>query len=149
MGLPYVFADFINPVGEPMAAYYRDNFQPSARCKEPRVGVAVWAICADSDEEALLLSASFRMVMLSLYRGQLIAVPPIERAMAFLAKEGVAIDELPAHRRIITGTPQKVCSAIEAVAADYAAQEVFVVNILYDHAARRRSYQLIAHHFSL
>lgn len=149
LGLPYVFADFINPTGEPMAAYYRDNFQPSARCKEPRVGVAVWAICADSEEEALLLSASFRMVMLLLYRGQLIAVPPVEKAMAFLAKEGVAIDELPAGRRIITGTPAKVRAAIEAVAEDYAAEEVFLVNILYDHAARRRSYELMALSFAL
>jgi len=149
MGLPYVFADFINPMGEPMAAYYRDNFQPSQRCKEPRVGVAVWAICAESDEEALLLSASFRMVMLLLYRGQLIAVPPIDRAMAFLAKEGVPIDQLPAHRRIIMGTPEKVRAAIEAVAADYSAEEVFVVNIVYEHAARRRSYELIAKSFEL
>jgi len=149
MGLPYVFADFINPTGEPMAAFYREKFQPSARCKEPRVGVAVWAICAPSDEEALLLSASFRMVMLLLYRGQLIAVPPIDQAMAFLAKEGVAIDQLPAHRRIITGAPAKVRAAIEAVAQDYSAEEVFVVNIVYDHAARRRSYQLIADNFAL
>jgi luciferase family oxidoreductase group 1 len=149
MGLPYVFADFINPAGEPMAAYYRDNFQPSVRCKEPRVGVAVWAICTESDEEALLLSASFRMVMLLLYRGQLIAVPPIDRAMAFLAREGVAIDQLPAHRRILTGTPEKVRAAIEAVAEDYSAEEVFVVNIVYDHAARRRSYELIAGNFAV
>jgi len=149
LGLPYVFADFINPGGEPMAAYYRDNFQPSAKCREPRVGVAIWAICAESDEEALLLSASFRMAMLMLYRGQPIAIPPVDRAMAFLEREGIPIDQLPAGRRIITGAPAKVRAAIQAVAADYSAQEVFVVNILHDHAARRRSYELIARAFDL
>ena len=76
-------------------------------------------------------------------------MPPIDRAMAFLATEGVAIDQLPAHRRIITGAPAKVRAAIEAVAEDYSAEEVFVVNIVYDHAARRRSYELIAESFAL
>ena len=31
---------------------------------------------------------------------------------------------------------------------DYDADEVFVVNILYDHAARLRSYELLAHAFA-
>ena len=53
------------------------------------------------------------------------------------------------RRRIITGDPKKVRAAIEAVAAEYQADEVFVVNILYDHAARVHSYQLIAEEFSL
>lgn len=30
LGLPYVFADFINPGGAAMAAYYRQHFHPSA-----------------------------------------------------------------------------------------------------------------------
>jgi alkanesulfonate monooxygenase SsuD/methylene tetrahydromethanopterin reductase-like flavin-dependent oxidoreductase (luciferase family) len=59
----------------------------------------------------------------------------------------VPIDQLPAHRRIITGEPARVRAAVEAVAADYSAEEVFIVNIMYDHAARRRSYQLIAQAF--
>src|ERR1700730_15371171 len=35
LGLPYVFADFINPAGEPYAAFYRDHFTPSSRQREP------------------------------------------------------------------------------------------------------------------
>jgi luciferase family oxidoreductase group 1 len=149
LGLPYCFADFINPEGEAIAAYYRENFQPSDRCQEPRVAVAVWAVCADTDEEALRLSASFRMTMLLLFRGQLIAIPPVDVALAFLEKEGTPIDKLPVGRRIITGAPAKVRAALEAVAADYCAEEVFIVNIMYDHAARRRSYELIARAFKL
>ncbi len=78
LGLPYVFADFINPNGEAIAAYYREHFQPSARLSEPRVGVATWAICADTDEEAQRLASSMRMLMLMLYRGRLIPVPSVE-----------------------------------------------------------------------
>ena len=144
LGLPYTFADFINPEGSKIAAFYHDRFSPSAREPEPRMAVAVWAICAPTDEEALRLSASFRMMMLQLYRGRFIPVPPIEDAYCFLEKEGVPMDRLPQGRRIITGSPRKVRAALEAVAAEYGAREVFVVNIVYEHAARRLSYELIA-----
>jgi luciferase family oxidoreductase group 1 len=143
MGLPYVFADFINPNGAAAVAYYRENFQPSARLAEPRAAVAVWAICADTDEEAFRLSASIRMMSLLLSRGRLIRVPPIDEALKFLEEEGMPAELLPAGRRIITGTPRKVRYAINSVASEYGAAEVFVVNILFDHAARRRSYELL------
>ena len=39
LGLPYVFADFINAEGPPVAAYYRRTFEPSAHLQAPRVGV--------------------------------------------------------------------------------------------------------------
>ena len=148
MGLPYCFADFINPEGAAYAAYYREHFQPSERLAEPRAAVAVWAICADNKEEALRLSASGRMMLLHLYRGRLIPVPPVARAVAFLEQEGFPIGALPPNRRMITGEPAEVRAALESVAAEYGAEEVFVVNIMYDHQARRRSYELIAEAFA-
>jgi hypothetical protein len=42
-----------------------------------------------------------------------------------------------------------VRKTIESVAAEYGADEVFVVNILYDPAMRLRSYELIAGVFGL
>ncbi len=147
LGLPYVFADFINPQGAPMAAYYREHFAPSSFLDAPRTGVAVWALCAETDAEALRLSASFRMMMLMLYRGRPIPVPPVDRAEKFLEGEGLPLDQLPAGRRIITGDPTAVRAALERVAAEYSAAEVFVVNIMHGHAARRRSYELIAQAF--
>src|SRR6202034_74956 len=90
LGPPYVFADFINPSGEPIAEYYREHFEPSARLQTPRTGVALWAICADTDEEAQHLASSMRMLMLMLFRGRLIPVPSVERALEFLASEGLA-----------------------------------------------------------
>ena len=41
------------------------------------------------------------------------------------------------------------CEGIEAVAAEYGAQEVIVVTITHDHEARRRSYELLADAFEL
>jgi luciferase family oxidoreductase group 1 len=149
LGLPYVFADFINPGGAAIASYYRDRFRPSAALAEPKVSVAVWALCADTEEEALRISASARMMLLLLFRGRLVPVPPVEKAMAFLAKEGVPVGSVPEGRRIITGTPEHVRERIERVAVEYGADEVFVVNIVHDPAARLRCYELIAQAFEL
>ena len=146
LGLPYVFADFINADGAPIAAHYKQHFHPSARLQTPRVGVCVWAICADSDAEGQRLSSSFRMMMTLLYRNQLIAVPEVERAQTFLVEEGIG-PRMPAGRRLIAGGPNTVRAAVEEVAAEYGAEEVLLVNIMYDHAARRRSYELIANAF--
>lgn len=149
LGLPYVFADFINADGAEIAAYYRKAFQPSQWLKEPKMAVAAWAICAPTDEEAMRLSASMRMMSLLLYRGQLVKVPSVERAQAFLESEGMPAEMLPAGRRILTGTPQRVRRALENLAGEYGAEEVFVVNMMFDHQARRRSYELLAKAFGL
>src|SRR3954468_19341630 len=59
LGLPYAFADFINPVGGTgIADQYRQHYTPSAQHPKPRVIVAIWALCADTDEEANRLAAS-------------------------------------------------------------------------------------------
>ena len=108
LGLPYVFADFINPGGAAIASYYRDRFRPSASLAKPKVSVAVWALCAETEDEALRISSSARMMLLHLFRGRLIPVPPVEKAMAFLAKEGVPVGSVPEGRRIITGSPEHV-----------------------------------------
>jgi luciferase family oxidoreductase group 1 len=146
LGLPYAFADFINPNGAEIAALYRERFDTTLRLQAQRTAVAVWALAADTDEEAERLAASAKMSMAMLRRGRLIAVPPVETAVRFLAS-----DEAPQHaqRRTITGTPERVRAGIETVAAEYGAEEVIVVTITYAHEARRRSYELIAEAFDL
>ncbi len=143
LGLPYAFADFISPTGAGLAQGYRESFVPSRRQAAPHVAVAVSVICADSDAEAERLAASTRMAISMLRRGQPIEVPSVERALAYLAGEGTG-DSAVGGRRLLTGTPATVVAGIEEVAADYGADEVVVVTITHDHAARRRSYELLA-----
>ncbi len=106
--------------------------------------MAVWALCAPTEAEAQELAASSRMSMTLLRRGQLIAVPPPEKALAFLAREGQPPTGGPRGRRAIIGTPEKVRAGIESAAEEYGAEEVIVVTITHDHGARRRSYELLA-----
>ena len=152
LGLPYAFADFINSDGGvDIARIYRERFADSARLATPRAVVAVWAIAADSEEEAQRLAYSSRMAMAMLRRGRLIAVPPVEKAERFLKGEGL-LDRGgrgSKSRRLVLGTGDQVRAELEQVAADYHAEEVIVVSITYDHDARRRSYELIAREFGL
>jgi luciferase family oxidoreductase group 1 len=149
LGLPYSFADFINPRGAAIAQDYRERFASGRRLEAPQVNVGVWALAAASDEEAQLLSTSARMAMAMLRQGRLIEVPTVERAIRFLESQGSAIGGAPAGRRTIVGTPARVREGIEQVAAEYGAEEVVVITITHDHAARRRSYELIAEQFGL
>ena len=72
LGLPYAFADFINPNGAEIARHYRETFEPSTSLAAPRTAVAVWALAADTDEEARRVASSAKMMFTLFFRGQLI-----------------------------------------------------------------------------
>lgn len=137
--LPYSFADFINPRGAEIAQRYLAD-HPGGR-----VSVGVWALAADTQEEAHRLASSSRMTLRLLRRGQLIPVPPPEKALRFLENDSGGARGT--NRRGIVGTPEHVRERIERVADEYGAEEVIVLTITHDHHARRRSYELIAEAF--
>jgi luciferase family oxidoreductase group 1 len=145
LGLPYSFADFINPQGAAIAADYRGRFVDSERLAAPLVSVGVIAICADTDEEAERLAASSRMMLSLLRQGRLIQIPPVEKALSYLETRSPGKSD----RRAVIGSPETVRAGLEAVAAEYGADELLVLTITHDHAARRRSYELIAEAFGL
>jgi luciferase family oxidoreductase group 1 len=149
LGLPYAFADFINPRGAEIAALYRERFAEHEHPGRPRTAVGVWVICAQSDGEARRLAASGRMTFTLLRRGELIAVPPPEEAIEFLAAEDRTGERPRSERRAVIGSPATVRTELEEVAARYGAEEVIVVSITYEHEARRHSYELLAEAFGL
>ncbi len=148
LGLPYAFADFINPQGADLAQRYREEFTPAPGRARPRVAACVWTICADTDAEAERLALSGRMMFTLLRRGEVVAVPTVERAERFFAAER-ARGALPVGRRTVVGSPATVRAGLEDVARTYAADELMVVTITHDVVARRRSYELIAEAFGM
>ncbi|MGH7652014.1 MAG: LLM class flavin-dependent oxidoreductase [Gemmatimonadaceae bacterium] len=149
LGLPYVFADFINSEGAHIAALYRERFAPSSRLPAPRLMVATWALCAQTQEDAERLASSSRMAF-SLLRttGKLIAVPPVDTALKFLDQPANGLP-IARRRRITIGTKDTVTAGLEAVANEYGAEELMIVTITHDHEARRASYAFIAEAFGL
>ena len=145
-GLPYCIADFINSDGLPQAEHYRRNFKPSRWLERPYLMVATWATAAPNREEAEQLSLPARMMFHHLVRGELIPVPSVAKAQSWAAQRG---DAPVRNRRTTLGSPSDVRAALDQVASDYGAQEMMLVNIMPNHAARRRSYELVAAEYGL
>ena len=146
LGLPYSFADFINPRGAEIAEEYRRLFAETGCADAPRVAVGVMAVCADTDEEAELLASSSRMAFSLLRQGRLVPVPPVEKALRYLETR----ERRPggSGRRAVIGSPDTVKQGLEEVAREYGAAELTVLTITHDHEARRHSYELIASAFA-
>jgi luciferase family oxidoreductase group 1 len=153
LGLPYAFAHFISP--EPTRAaieHYQARFQRSRYLDKPRAIVALGAICADTDEEALRLMASVRLMRRRRDRGEWLPVPTVDEALAELGdaalkpmREG-SEGEWP---RYFVGSPTTLRQKFEALAKALRLEEIMIVTIVHDHQARLRSYELLAQEFAL
>ncbi len=144
-GLPYCIADFINSDAVPLAETYRQRFRPG-RTAKPYVMVATWAIAATTRAEAERLALPSAMMFAHLVRGELIAVPSVATAETWAADNPALARR---RRRTTLGSPGEVRVQLDAVARDYGADELMLVNILPEHAARVRSYELVAAEYGL
>jgi len=149
-GLPFSFAHFINDEGgrEIMEAY-RLRFRPSTRLAAPQGSIGVFVVCAESESEARRLAASRDLWRLRQRRGILAAFPPPEDALAYPYSE-VERREIEYHRRRqVVGTPDQVKAQLSALAGSYGVDEIVVLTICHDFAARKHSYTLLAEAFGL
>ena len=87
LGLPYAFADFINPGGAEIAALYRERFAAEDR-RRPGHSSASPAICAETDEEAQSARVERRMAFTLLRERAPDQVPPVERRCASSSARG-------------------------------------------------------------
>jgi luciferase family oxidoreductase group 1 len=142
-GLPYCIADFINSDGVPLAELYRTHFKPTRWGSKPHLMVATWTLAAATEAEAERLSLPSRMMFAHLVQGELIAVPSLAKAEAWAKVQ----PPVARKRRTVLGDPEAVRQQIEHVSALYGADEMMLVNILSDHAARVESYRLVAETF--
>ncbi|HEX7416572.1 MAG TPA: MsnO8 family LLM class oxidoreductase, partial [Steroidobacteraceae bacterium] len=151
LGLPYAFAHFISP--EPTRAaieQYRAQFRPSRYLSEPHAIVALGAICAPTDAQAERLAASARLMRRRLYQGDLRPIPTVEDALRELSEPGAAAPaEAGEWPRYFAGAPANVREKLGALAAALALDELMIVTIVHDQAARLRSYELLAGAFGL
>ena len=151
LGLPLSFAHFISPDsgGPDAAAVYRARFKPHREGDKPRVSVAVFAIAADTDEETERLALTRNLWVMQLLRNQAGPFPSPEEAAAYPFTEADRAQIRAISARGVTGTADKVKAGLEKHVAAYEADELIVLSITYEFAARVRSYELIAEAFGL
>jgi luciferase family oxidoreductase group 1 len=149
-GRGFSFAQFItDDSGPQIMAAYKAQFRPSPRLAAPEASVGVFVICAESEERAEYLAASRDLSRLRQRQGMPMPFPPPEEALAYPYTEIEKRVVEPARRRQIVGTPDSVRPRLEALAASYGVEELVVLTVTHDFAARKRSYALLAEAFGL
>lgn len=150
-GVSFSFAQFINGAGGAYAVKaYRDHFQPNVSGQASQAMVSIFAVCAETDEEAERLAASFDYQFLQLEQGRLSeGVVPPEKALAYpyTAVELMRVREN--RKRVVVGSPETVKYELLRLADAYGTSEMMVATIVYDFEAKRRSYELLADAFCL
>ena len=149
-GAAFSFAHFISTEGgaETMRAY-REAFQPSSALPTPRSNVAVFALCADTEAEAVRLAKSRDLFLLRLYTGRFGPYPSVDEAEAYpYTDRDLAIIQ-HTRPRTIAGTPERVRERLLALGVEYGTDELMIVTMTHDFKARVRSYELLAEAFEL
>jgi alkanesulfonate monooxygenase SsuD/methylene tetrahydromethanopterin reductase-like flavin-dependent oxidoreductase (luciferase family) len=128
---------------------YRERFRPSPELAVPMASAAIWAICANTDEEARRLARCRELSLLRLYTGRYGPFPSVEEAEGFpyTARDLAIIEHT--RGRTVAGTPELVREQLEAIGRAYGVDELVVVTITHDFKARVRSYELLAEAFGL
>ena len=145
LGLPFAFASHFAPdhLDEALAIYRRD-FRPSAVLAKPYAMAAIQVIAADTDAEAVRLFTSLQQHFVTLRRGTPGQLPPpvdsMEKLWTPFERAGVE----HAFREAVIGSPATVRTGLEAFLARTQLDELMVTAAIFDHAARLRSFELVA-----
>jgi len=150
LGLAFSFAQFINPSGGPAAVRaYRQQFRPSPELPAPVANVALFVLCADTEEKASALAKAMYMQLLRFEQGVRGPYPSAAETEAYVfSPEELA--RLAYHKgRVVSGTPAQLHPHLLRIAAAYEVDELSIVTITADFADRLRSYELLANAFAL
>jgi luciferase family oxidoreductase group 1 len=150
LGLPFAFAHFITSAfGQQVVAAYRRGFAPSESAAAPEALVAVGVMCAATDAEAERLARSadvWRLRPEGTERGPLLS--PDDAA----ARPLTELDEAKlaqGRAATVVGGPARVHAELSALATSYEVEELMLLTVCHDPAARLRSYELVAEAFGL
>ena len=150
LGLRFAFASHFAPRALFQAIeLYRSRFQPSAALDKPYFAVAANAIAADTDAEAQHLLGSLRLRFASMARGVRGQLPPPE---AFVESEWSAAELAFADESLSCssiGDPDEVRRRLEGLIEQTGADELILTAQIFDHAARLKSFELVAEAWGL
>jgi len=145
LGLPYAFASHFAPEQMMQAiALYRSTFKPSAQLAKPYVMLGYNVFAADTEEQAQFLASSMQQAFVSLRSGQPKRLqPPVQGYLDSLAPhQRDVLDEVLSCAAI--GSPDTVKRSLQAFVEQTGADELMITSMIFDQAARLRSYEITA-----
>ncbi|HKB12579.1 MAG TPA: LLM class flavin-dependent oxidoreductase [Vicinamibacterales bacterium] len=145
LGLPFAFASHFAPdLLHQALQIYRAQFRPSASLATPYTMAGVSVFAADTDKEARRLFTSLQMQWVNLRRGRPGPLqPPVDSLDDFWSPaERAGVNH--ALRYAIVGEPAGVAAGLRAFAAETGVDELMITSQIFDHAARLRSYEIVA-----
>jgi luciferase family oxidoreductase group 1 len=151
LGLPYAFAYFfMDGQGVEQALdLYRSLYRPSARHPKPQATVCVWALAADSEEEARHHALSRERWRLDRARGVFGALQSPDE-VARRGFDDIELQQLaPMRDKAFVGTANTVGRRLRALAEELQLDELVINTWAFEPAVRRRSYALLAREFDL
>jgi luciferase family oxidoreductase group 1 len=128
---------------------YRERFKPTPMLPQPYAILATAAIAADSDTEAERIATSAQLHYVRRAKGEYL---PLESPEAAAAYPYTAMDReriVRQRARLAIGSARTVKDRLLDLAESTRADEIMITTMIYDHAARRQSYELLAEEFAL
>jgi luciferase family oxidoreductase group 1 len=150
VGLGYSFAHHFADYDAASAMLtYREHFKPSAALAEPYAILGTAVIAADTDEEAGRIASSAELHFVRRAKGEYapLASPEEAAAYPYAPIDRARIGQL--RTRLVVGGPDTVKARLLALAESTKADELMITTMVYDHAARRHSYEILARVFEL
>ena len=128
---------------------YRKAFRPSPARAEPYAILACAVVCADRKADAERLASTVDLNFVRRSRGQYLplASPAEAQAYPYSAAERALVARN--RERLFVGDKAGVLARLEPMIGATQADEVMVTTMIYEHDARRRSYELLADAFDL
>lgn len=147
LGLPFAFASHFAPdLLQQALQVYRAQYRPSAQGPKPYAMVGINVVAADTDEEAAWHFTSIQQRFLGMQRGRRGPLPrpvdPAELEAQWSPQEKAGVQRMLAATAV--GSAASVRLQVEAIRQRTEADEFIVAGAIHDHAARLRSYELLA-----
>ncbi|PZQ09813.1 MAG: LLM class flavin-dependent oxidoreductase [Rhodanobacter denitrificans] len=143
LGLPYAFASHFAPDALDHAlALYRREFEPSRRLDRPYAMLGVNVVAAPTETEARRLFTTLQQSFVNLRRGRPgLIPPPIDDIETYWTPaERIGVEQALACS--VVGDPDQVRAGLAAFVERHRPDELMLTANVYDHAARKRSFEI-------
>ena len=123
---------------------YRENFLPSPAHAKPHAILAAHVVCADTDEEAERLAKTVDLNFVRRAKGEYLPLASPEDAAAYDYSDVDRARIAQNRTKLSVGSPATVLSRLKPLIDATHAQELMVTTMIFDHVARKHSYELLA-----